>query len=122
MAGGIVAKVPRPALAVLALAAGAVWWWAMGRLVFATGDAGAVEASIVAGGWGLSLLPVHTVPWARAVGPRRVRAAYRAKARRQTQWRRGVRAVRGRWGGTQARARLTKASRRRRSGGGSGPS
>nr|WP_093611556.1 hypothetical protein [Streptomyces indicus] len=99
-----------------AVAGGVLWWWAVGRLVFAPGRAGVVEASIAAGGWGLSLLPVHTVPWARAVGPRRVRAAYRARARREAAWRRAAGAVR------EGRGRVTKAWRRRRSGGGSGPS
>ncbi|MBC9718285.1 hypothetical protein H9Y04_37750 [Streptomyces sp. TRM66268-LWL] len=116
MAAGtaLVRNVPRGLLVVLALAGGIVWWWAMGRLVFAPGRAGVVEASIAAGGWGLSLLPVHTVPWARAVGPRRVRAAYRARARRQALWRRVV--------GDGRMSRLTTAWRRRRWGGGSGPS
>lgn len=45
-----------PVLGVL----GAVWWWAAARL--ATGAAGPVEAAILCGGWGLSLLPVHCVP------------------------------------------------------------
>lgn len=39
---------------------GAVWWWAAAR--YALGTAGPVEAAILAGGWGLSLLPVHCVP------------------------------------------------------------
>ncbi|MGW4273573.1 hypothetical protein ACWEGQ_14690 [Streptomyces seoulensis] len=44
-----------------ALALGAVWWWAALRLML-SGDAGVLEGAITAGGWGLSLLPVHCVP------------------------------------------------------------
>ncbi|WP_280891827.1 hypothetical protein [Streptomyces sp. LBL] len=44
-----------------------LWWWAVLRLVLSPG-AGALEGAIAAGGWGLSLLPVHCVPKARAVG------------------------------------------------------
>ncbi|MGW8377336.1 hypothetical protein [Streptomyces sp. ODS28] len=33
------------------------WLWAGWRLV--TGDGGAVEAALLAGGWGLSVVPVH---------------------------------------------------------------
>jgi hypothetical protein len=50
-----------------ALALGALWWWGLLRLVLAS-DAGVLEGAVVAGGWGLSLLPVHCVPKARAVG------------------------------------------------------
>ncbi|MEV7142968.1 hypothetical protein [Streptomyces tauricus] len=51
----------------LALGAGALWWWAVIRLAFAA-DAGVLEGAVAAGGWGLSLLPVHCVPKKRAVG------------------------------------------------------
>ncbi|TQE17972.1 hypothetical protein Sipo8835_40770 [Streptomyces ipomoeae] len=44
-----------------ALGLGALWWWGALRLALAP-DAGAVEGAVVAGGWGLSLLPVHCVP------------------------------------------------------------
>jgi hypothetical protein len=43
------------------LGLGALWWWGVLRLAVAS-DAGAVEGAVVAGGWGLSLLPVHCVP------------------------------------------------------------
>ncbi len=46
---------------------GAVWWWAVVRLAVAPG-AGALEGAVAAGGWGLSLLPVHCVAKGRAVG------------------------------------------------------
>ncbi|WP_409469300.1 hypothetical protein [Streptomyces sp. HC307] len=49
------------------LGLGAVWWWAVLRLAVAP-DAGALEGTVAAGGWGLSLLPVHCAPRARAAG------------------------------------------------------
>nr|WP_078964973.1 hypothetical protein [Streptomyces aureocirculatus] len=75
-----------------ALGLAALWWWAVFRLALAP-DAGVLEGAVAAGGWGLSLLPVHCVP----------------KARAMRQVRRG-------------RVRVTKAWPPRRSGGGSGPS
>lgn len=51
-------RVPLPALA-LALVLGGLWWWAVLRLALAPGQAGLVEGTMAAGGWGLSLLPVH---------------------------------------------------------------
>ncbi|WAZ24516.1 hypothetical protein STRCI_005946 [Streptomyces cinnabarinus] len=50
-----------------ALGLGVLWWWAVLRLAMAP-DAGVLEGAVAAGGWGLSLLPVHCVPKARAVG------------------------------------------------------
>lgn len=44
-----------------------LWWWAAARLLFAPG-AGALEGAVAAGGWGLSVLPVHCLPKARADG------------------------------------------------------
>ncbi len=49
------------------LTLGALWWWGVIRLVLAP-DAGVLEGAVATGGWGLSLLPVHCVPKARAVG------------------------------------------------------
>ncbi|MGW5368861.1 hypothetical protein ACWER6_13170 [Streptomyces sp. NPDC004009] len=46
---------------------GAVWWWAVLRIAFGHG-AGALEAAVAIGGWGLSVLPVHCVPEGRAAG------------------------------------------------------
>ncbi|MEU5436709.1 hypothetical protein AB0G73_25465 [Streptomyces sp. NPDC020719] len=82
-----------------ALVVGALWWWAALRLLTAPGEAGVTEGAMVVGGWGLSLLPVHVAGPARAVGSIR-----------------GGHSVRG---GDPA---VTKASRRRRWGGGSDPS
>lgn len=50
---------------VIVPALGGVWWWAVLRLLAQPERAGPVEGLVVAGGWGLSLLPVHCVPWAR---------------------------------------------------------
>ncbi|MET7983947.1 MULTISPECIES: hypothetical protein [unclassified Streptomyces] len=85
---------------------GALWWFSVLRLALVPG-AGVLEGTVAAGGWGLSLLPVHCVPKTRAagaVGPDRWRHDRRAKTRR-------------RGGGS-----LTRAWRRRRWGGGSDPS
>ncbi|MFP1629134.1 hypothetical protein ACLB9X_29105 [Streptomyces sp. 5K101] len=46
-------------VALLGLAAGAVWWWAVLRLALVPEHAGVLEGAVAAGGWGLSLLPVH---------------------------------------------------------------
>jgi hypothetical protein len=42
-----------------AFALGALWWWAVLRLALTPEHAGLVEGAVAAGGWGLSLLPVH---------------------------------------------------------------
>ncbi|WP_438272759.1 hypothetical protein [Streptomyces sclerotialus] len=44
-----------------ALLLGMLWWWAVLRLFFWPEGAGVVEGAMAAGGWGLSLLPVHCV-------------------------------------------------------------
>ncbi|WP_455358903.1 hypothetical protein [Streptomyces sp. SYSU K21746] len=77
----------------LVLVLGGLWWWAVLRLAFVPGRAGVVEGAVAAGGWGLSLLPVHCVPRPRG----------RVSVRTRT-------------------GRATRASRRLRSGAGSGPS
>ncbi|MER8058524.1 MULTISPECIES: hypothetical protein [unclassified Streptomyces] len=51
----------------LALACGALWWWAVLRLALGQG-AGVLEAAVAAGGWGLSVLPVHCAPKGKAEG------------------------------------------------------
>ncbi|MFE7614852.1 hypothetical protein [Streptomyces sp. NPDC057496] len=115
-----------------ALVLGGVWWWAVLRLVLEPAHTGLVEGAVAAGGWGLSLLPVHVA--ARSAGMRRaggrmvpnvpgVEDAGGGMGRwpvATVRWARhwhsvGVRrAVRGR--------RITRAWLRRRSGGGSGRS
>ncbi|ATW50942.1 hypothetical protein CGZ69_26810 [Streptomyces peucetius subsp. caesius ATCC 27952] len=44
---------------VLGFVVGALWWWAVLRLVLVPEHSGVVEGAVAAGGWGLSLLPVH---------------------------------------------------------------
>ncbi|MFE7121263.1 hypothetical protein ACFU99_38120 [Streptomyces sp. NPDC057654] len=51
-----------------AFVVGGMWWWAALRLVVEPGRAGFVEGAVAAGGWGLSLLPVHCVPWSKKDG------------------------------------------------------
>lgn len=66
-----------------ALGFGALWWWAVLRLVTVP-EAGALEAAVAAGGWGLSVLPVHCVPKRRArgvVGAGRWRGVWRVGSR-----------------------------------------
>ncbi|MFD6530820.1 hypothetical protein [Streptomyces sp. NPDC060184] len=41
------------------LVCGGLWWWAVLRLALVPGRAGVLEGAVAAGGWGLSLLPVH---------------------------------------------------------------
>ncbi|MFF4081322.1 hypothetical protein ACFYZN_18215 [Streptomyces sp. NPDC001777] len=117
-----------------ALVLGGVWWWAVLRLVLEPAHAGLVEGAVAAGGWGLSLLPVHVAAAARSAGMRRAGGGVAPGApgaedvgeglgrwpAAAMRWARhwhavGVRyAVRGR--------RVTRAWLRRRSGGGSGRS
>ncbi|MCS0637674.1 hypothetical protein NX801_18790 [Streptomyces sp. LP05-1] len=66
----------RISLLALALVTGGVWWWAVLRLALAPQHAGVVEATLAAGGWGLSLLPVHV---AAARAPRRARLGQRVE-------------------------------------------
>lgn len=42
-----------------ALILGGLWWSAVLRLALQPEQAGVVEGAVAAGGWGLSLLPVH---------------------------------------------------------------
>ncbi|MGA5134007.1 hypothetical protein ACPCTO_29815 [Streptomyces olivoreticuli] len=76
---------------VAAVVLGGVWWCAALRLLAQPERSGPVEGLVVAGGWGLSLLPVHCVPWTRR--PSRGRAWTRRLAARI--WRGGG-GVRGR--------------------------
>lgn len=50
-----------------ALGFGALWWWAVARLLLVP-ETGVLEATVAAGGWGLSVLPVHCMPKTRAEG------------------------------------------------------
>ncbi|MFF8957250.1 hypothetical protein [Streptomyces sp. NPDC014894] len=94
---GLFAVVP----AVLVVA-GVMWWWAVLRLLFVPERSGLIEAAVAAGGWGLSLLPVHVT-------------AHRGRGR--------VRRVVGDLKGVVGEAKdamgagVTRASSRRRSGG-----
>ncbi|MEU8699826.1 hypothetical protein AB0C61_19580 [Streptomyces sp. NPDC048680] len=89
-----------------ALVLGGVWWWAVLRLVLEPAHTGVVEGAVAAGGWGLSLLPVHVAATARPTG---IFDAGTGLLRRCAE------EVRSRW----AAAAATRAWRRRRSGGGS---
>lgn len=102
----------------VALTLGALWWWAALRLALYPGSAGPVEGALTAGGWGLGLIPLHTVPEA-AARTRRGREDDRAGGRMagRDAGRDAGRVV-GRHGGSGGRA--TRAWRLRRWGGGSG--
>ncbi|MFF7442292.1 hypothetical protein [Streptomyces sp. NPDC008122] len=99
-------RVPLVTLALLAcgLAAGGLWWWAVLRLLLVPGETGPVEGAVAAGGWGLSLLPVHVAASSGRRTPCGAAASSVIWARRSVA--RGV----------------TRASRHRRWGGGSGRS
>jgi hypothetical protein len=102
---------------------GALWWWAVLRLALSS-EAGVLEGAVAAGGWGLSLLPVHCVPKARAVGAveaGRWRAAWRGRpSLPEADAEAEAAAVSGR--GARGESAVTRAWSRRRWGGGSGPS
>lgn len=55
----------RPLRWAIAFVAGVVWWWALLRLIVQPAQAGSFEGLVVAGGWGLSIVPLHTVRWPR---------------------------------------------------------
>ncbi|MFF7180903.1 hypothetical protein [Streptomyces sp. NPDC008121] len=104
------------ALVASGLAVGGLWWWAVLRLLLVPQQTGLVEGAVAAGGWGLSLLPVH-VAASTARGPRgRIRTGGSALSAGRT------RLASGLFRFTAGRTRLTTASRPRRSGGGSDPS
>ncbi|MFE9405017.1 hypothetical protein ACFYNY_25340 [Streptomyces sp. NPDC006530] len=65
-----------------ALVVAALWWWAVLRLVLVPAHTGFVEGAVVAGGWGLSLLPVHvaSVSSARPRAGRSTRAWRRRRS------------------------------------------
>lgn len=62
-----------------AVGLGAVWWWAVLRLLL-SGDVGVLEGTVAAGGWGLSVLPVHCVQKERPGKGRETRADKEPKA------------------------------------------
>lgn len=95
------------------LVAGGLWWWAVLRLALVPDQAGLVEGAVAAGGWGLSLLPVHVTASAAGHGRTRVGVTRGRPSSVGSGWF-------GRGGGGSAR--VTTASRRRRWGGGSDPS
>ncbi|MFI8826628.1 hypothetical protein [Streptomyces sp. NPDC053431] len=73
-------------LVAVGLVVGGLWWWAVMRLLLAPGETGPVEGAVAAGGWGLSLLPVHVAASSgrRGGAPRWVAAAVtRASSRRR---------------------------------------
>jgi hypothetical protein len=95
----------------VALGLGALWWWAALRITLGQGS-GVVEGAVVAGGWGVSLLPVHCAPHTRAVGALPL-------GRWLSAWRTGE-VTRTRE--VTRTGEITRASRRPRSGEVSGPS
>ncbi|MFF1833123.1 hypothetical protein ACFVXE_02710 [Streptomyces sp. NPDC058231] len=95
-----------------ALVLGGVWWWAVLRLVLQPEHAGLVEGAVMAGGWGLSLLPVHVAAAARPAGADGT-AGEEAGTGGVAEWRAtGLRLARTAW-------RTARAWRYRRPGGGS---
>ncbi|WP_327353003.1 hypothetical protein [Streptomyces sp. NBC_01304] len=106
------------------LVLGSLWWWAVLRLALVPEGSGVLEGAVVAGGWGLGLLPVHCVPWrGRSVRAGSARAAVsvvavegRPSGSGAGQGRApGSGTVQGRIAGS-VRGRVAKAWRRRRSG------
>ncbi|MFF6999618.1 hypothetical protein ACFY93_32435 [Streptomyces sp. NPDC008313] len=65
-----------PARRWAAVGLGALWWCVVLRLVLAPG-AGVLEGAVVAGGWGLGLLPVHCAPRTRGERAARCQAPVR---------------------------------------------
>ncbi|MFE7467442.1 hypothetical protein ACFU6R_25520 [Streptomyces sp. NPDC057499] len=111
------------------LVLGGLWWWAVLRLVLDPADAGLVEGAVAAGGWGLSLLPVHVAATAGPAGAgvagrwgagvlKGAERVLRTSGERCVE--RALRATGKRRVGRILRA--TRAWLRRRSGGGSGRS
>ncbi|MER7699006.1 MULTISPECIES: hypothetical protein [unclassified Streptomyces] len=92
-----------------ALVLGGLWWWAVLRLLLRPEQAGLVEGAVAAGGWGLSLLPVHV---ASVVVPPRPRDSSGPYGSRRP-------VPPSRPAGLRARRRTARAWRRRRSAGGS---
>ncbi|MEU5306182.1 hypothetical protein ACH4YO_26465 [Streptomyces noursei] len=85
---------PLPGRWICAALVGGLWCWAVCRLVLWPGSTGPVEGAVATAGWGLSLLPVHCVPWsgrrqgARADRTGRGGVAAAVEARLAEVWRR----------------------------------
>ncbi|MFH8616977.1 hypothetical protein ACH4E8_18125 [Streptomyces sp. NPDC017979] len=75
MAGRGLVRVPVVAwgLGLVAFVGGVLWWWAVLRLLTVPERVGLVEGAVAAGGWGLSLLPVHVTAFAGRRGAARLR-------------------------------------------------
>ncbi|MFE9536699.1 hypothetical protein [Streptomyces sp. NPDC006691] len=67
-----------------ALVVAALWWWAVLRMALVPGQTGFVEGAMVAGGWGLSLLPVHVASAAAARRESATKRPTRAWRRRRS--------------------------------------
>ncbi|MFF0262528.1 hypothetical protein ACFYR2_27360 [Streptomyces microflavus] len=107
-----------------ALALGGLWWWAVLRLALQPEQAGVVEGAVAAGGWGLSLLPVHVASMVSAGRASEAGLEGAISAAELVGPASGVRPEgrASRVGAGRLVAGLTRAWRRRRSGGGSGRS
>jgi hypothetical protein len=58
-------------------AVGGLWWWAVLRLLLIPEHTGLAEGAVAAGGWGLSLLPVHVTSRSAAEAEAALRRARR---------------------------------------------
>ncbi|MFJ1748616.1 hypothetical protein ACIOJD_20540 [Streptomyces sp. NPDC088116] len=74
-----------------ALALGGLWWWAVLRIALEPEHTGLVEGAVAAGGWGLSLLPVHAASSRRRQGQQPVRRGQRPERQGQREVRQGLR-------------------------------
>ncbi|MGW4034313.1 hypothetical protein ACWEFL_34310 [Streptomyces sp. NPDC004838] len=81
MARRVSAHVPVAALGLglAVLVGGGLWWWAVMRLVIVPERTGLVEGAMAAGGWGLSLLPVHATAFRGPSGGAGVTRAWRRR-------------------------------------------
>lgn len=63
----------------VALGLGVLWWWAALRLAVQPDRAGPLESAVLAGGWGLGLIPLHAVPRTAARSRRAATRAWRPR-------------------------------------------
>ncbi|MEU0157514.1 hypothetical protein ABZ154_01375 [Streptomyces sp. NPDC006261] len=101
-----------------ALVLGGLWWWAVLRLALQPEQAGVVEGAVAAGGWGLSLLPVHVASVASGAPGGAAEVPVERAGPGERVSRGGPRRLAAAPG--RLAAGFTRAWRRRRSGGGSG--